>query len=69
MGPTVVVLFQPGVMQFEADLLRESQRPRETLVLVGQPLGRAVNRVVLRGLPPDVSRGIRAASLTRLAIT
>ncbi|KAH9925857.1 phosphatidylserine decarboxylase-domain-containing protein [Epithele typhae] len=41
-GSTVVVIFPPGVCQFDEDLLENSVRPIETLVKVGESLGKSV---------------------------
>jgi len=40
-GSTVIVLFKPGTIAFEEDLVINSAKPIETLVRLGQPLGRA----------------------------
>ncbi|MFV1492092.1 archaetidylserine decarboxylase [Phaeobacter sp. JH20_36] len=40
-GSTVVVVFEPGRVQFSDDLVTNSARGRETLVKVGQPLATA----------------------------
>ncbi|WP_293573508.1 archaetidylserine decarboxylase [Phaeobacter sp.] len=40
-GSTVVVVFEPGKIQFAEDLLSNSAMGRETLVKVGQPLATA----------------------------
>lgn len=39
-GSTVVVLFEPGVIEFDDDLVLNSVKPLETLVRMGQSLGR-----------------------------
>lgn len=41
-GSTVILLFQPGKIQFAPDLLRNSRMGLETRCLMGQPLGRAL---------------------------
>lgn len=41
-GSTVVVVFEPGKVQFAADLVANSARGRETLVKLGQPLATAI---------------------------
>ncbi|MEK0163385.1 MULTISPECIES: archaetidylserine decarboxylase [unclassified Phaeobacter] len=41
-GSTVVVVFEPGRVQFSDDLVTNSARGRETLVKVGQPLATAL---------------------------
>jgi len=40
-GSTVIVLFKNGTISFEEDLVVNSAKPIETLVKLGQPLGRA----------------------------
>lgn len=42
-GSTVLVLFQPGTITFDADLLANSVRPLETYVRVGNRIGVATN--------------------------
>ncbi|WP_083097794.1 archaetidylserine decarboxylase [Pseudophaeobacter leonis] len=42
-GSTVVVVFEPGQVEFSADLVTNSARGCETLVRVGQPLAKAVS--------------------------
>jgi phosphatidylserine decarboxylase len=42
-GSTVVLLFQPGRIRFEAGLLKRSQMPLETLVRMGRRIGVAAN--------------------------
>ena len=41
-GSTVVVVFEPGRVQFSDDLVANSAKGRETLVKVGQPLATAI---------------------------
>ncbi|WP_405111785.1 archaetidylserine decarboxylase [Phaeobacter sp. BS52] len=41
-GSTVVVVFEPGRVQFSDDLVTNSAKGRETLVKVGQPLAAAI---------------------------
>lgn len=41
-GSTVVVVFEPGKVQFADDLVANSARGRETLVKLGQPLATAI---------------------------
>ncbi|CAG9046118.1 Phosphatidylserine decarboxylase proenzyme 2 [Chlamydia abortus] len=41
-GSTVIVLFQPGSVQFDADLLKNSRMGLETRCLMGQSLGRSL---------------------------
>ncbi|UWR81676.1 archaetidylserine decarboxylase [Phaeobacter inhibens] len=41
-GSTVVVVFEPGRVQFSDDLVTNSAKGRETLVKVGQPLATAL---------------------------
>ncbi|XHE50869.1 archaetidylserine decarboxylase [Phaeobacter sp. BS23] len=41
-GSTVVVVFEPGRVQFSDDLVTNSVKGRETLVKVGQPLATAI---------------------------
>ena len=41
-GSTVVVVFEPGRIQFSADLVENSAAGKETLVKVGQPLAMVV---------------------------
>jgi len=41
-GSTVVVVFEPGRVQFADDLVKNSAKGRETLVKVGQPLATAL---------------------------
>jgi len=41
-GSTIIVLFKKGVIKFEEDLVINSAKPIETLVKLGQPLGRAI---------------------------
>lgn len=41
-GSTVVVVFEPGRVQFSDDLVANSAKGRETLVKVGQPLATAL---------------------------
>jgi len=41
-GSTVLVLFQPGTVAFDADLLKSSATPLETYVRVGEHIGTAV---------------------------
>lgn len=41
-GSTVVVLFPKGFMQFDADLIENSEKPIETLMKVGYSLGKVV---------------------------
>ncbi|MFW8634578.1 archaetidylserine decarboxylase [Cribrihabitans pelagius] len=41
-GSTVVVVFEPGRVQFSEDLAANSAKGRETLVKLGQPLARAL---------------------------
>eukprot|EP01004_Peranema_trichophorum_P002388 NODE_1451_length_1949_cov_47.895400_g1230_i0.p1 GENE.NODE_1451_length_1949_cov_47.895400_g1230_i0~~NODE_1451_length_1949_cov_47.895400_g1230_i0.p1 ORF type:complete len:613 (+),score=144.67 NODE_1451_length_1949_cov_47.895400_g1230_i0:56-1840(+) len=41
-GSTLITIFEPNKIQVEEDLLRNSQVPIETLVKVGQPLGRSI---------------------------
>jgi len=40
-GSTVLVLFRPGVIQFDSDLVANSKRQLETLVKVGESIGKA----------------------------
>jgi len=40
-GSTIIVLFKSGCITFENDLVINSAKPIETLVKLGQPLGRA----------------------------
>jgi len=40
-GSTVLLLFEPGTIEFDEDLLANSQKPIETLVKVGTSIGRA----------------------------
>jgi len=40
-GSTVIVLFKNGTIEFEEDLVVNSAKPIETLVKLGQPLGKA----------------------------
>jgi len=42
-GSTVIVLFKNGAIKFEDDLIVNSEKPIETLVKLGQPLGRALH--------------------------
>lgn len=42
-GSTVVVIFEPGQIEFSADLVANSARGCETLVKVGQPLAKAAS--------------------------
>jgi phosphatidylserine decarboxylase len=39
----VLVLFEPGKIEFDADLLANSAKPLETLVKVGVSIGRATH--------------------------
>lgn len=41
-GSTVIILFQPGTIKFDADLLRNSRMGLETRCLMGQSLGRSL---------------------------
>ncbi|GAA6036202.1 hypothetical protein JCM8097_006833 [Rhodosporidiobolus ruineniae] len=41
-GSTVIAVFPPGAVQFDADLLRNSQNQLETAVRVGEQIGRFV---------------------------
>ena len=41
-GSTVVVVFEPGKVQFSDDLITNSSKGLETLVKVGEPLARAL---------------------------
>jgi len=40
-GSTVLLLFRPGAIQFDSDLVANSKRQLETLVKVGESLGKA----------------------------
>jgi phosphatidylserine decarboxylase len=42
-GSCIVLLFEPGRIQFDQDLLESSQKNIETRCLMGQTLGRALN--------------------------
>lgn len=42
-GSTVLVLFEPGKIEFDADLLANSAKPLETLVKVGVSIGRSTH--------------------------
>jgi phosphatidylserine decarboxylase precursor len=42
-GSTILVLFQPGTVQFDEDLLSNSRRPLETFVRVGNQVAVATN--------------------------
>ena len=42
-GSTILVLFQPGTIAFDSDLLANSERPLETYVRVGNRIGVATN--------------------------
>jgi len=42
-GSTVIVLFKNGTIKFEDDLVVNSEKPIETLVKLGQPLGKALH--------------------------
>lgn len=56
-GSTVLVLFQRGAVQFDADLVKNSRTPLETLVRVGERIGIAApptpGVVLQRGLAAD----------------
>lgn len=41
-GSTVICIFKKGAIQFDSDLLENSARQFETLVRVGNSIGRAV---------------------------
>lgn len=43
-GSTTLLLFQPGTIEFDADLVRNSANQLETLVKVGASLGRATGK-------------------------
>lgn len=43
-GSTTLVLFQPGTIHFDSDLVQNSERQLETLVKVGMSLGRATGK-------------------------
>ncbi|CDR45926.1 RHTO0S11e06370g1_1 [Rhodotorula toruloides] len=43
-GSTIVVLFKPNTVQFDADLLNNSKNSIETLIRVGTRIGRAVGK-------------------------
>lgn len=43
-GSTVLVLFKPNAVNFDSDLLFNSQYNVETFVLVGSQIGRTVNQ-------------------------
>ena len=40
-GSTVLLFFQPGQIKFDADLVQNSSRPVETLIRMGESIGRA----------------------------
>jgi len=44
-GSTVLLLFQPGAIEFDEDLVKNSQLPLETLTRVGMSLGRSTGAV------------------------
>jgi phosphatidylserine decarboxylase precursor len=53
-GSTVIALFQPGCVQFDADLLNYSRAPLETYIRVGERVGKAVpGAKPLMGLAAD----------------
>ncbi|KAF2087865.1 hypothetical protein K490DRAFT_40649 [Saccharata proteae CBS 121410] len=43
-GSTILLLFEPGVMQFDDDLVENSQGALETLIRVGMSIGHSPNR-------------------------
>eukprot|EP00123_Amoebidium_parasiticum_P015863 comp23183_c0_seq1/m.37572 comp23183_c0_seq1/g.37572 ORF comp23183_c0_seq1/g.37572 comp23183_c0_seq1/m.37572 type:complete len:812 (-) comp23183_c0_seq1:190-2625(-) len=43
-GSTILLLFRPGTVQFDADLVENSRKPLETLVKVGMKIGQATRR-------------------------
>ena len=43
-GSTTLVLFQPGTIQFDIDLVKNSEQQLETLVRVGMSLGKATGQ-------------------------
>jgi len=42
-GSTVVLLFEKGKIEFDSDLLKNSSMPMETLIRIGDRIGKAVN--------------------------
>jgi phosphatidylserine decarboxylase len=43
-GSTVLLFFLPGVIEFDADLLVNSNKPIETLIKMGDSIGKVITQ-------------------------